>query len=454
MWLEVYISKRPGVPVDLRKLAAELGLSWGIIHYKAVLDPGRSGHYIRVYDPTYLGQTIEVHQESGSVELSLNFPAAPYDVELFFRLTEHICRAVGAARFYMDTVPIPVAEVPDVIRFYQDNTGEVIAQLCREFSGGERKSYTVYATRFPIVLGAPEFREIGGDLYRFAFLIDRLQRTEAEYPAPDVLTYGRRCYGVYALPVGRPVVLPEDPETLVNTQGLSLAGWTVNFGRTDLLFADFLSHAPAGERFDARHRVLTLTEEDAARLTAEFGFDTAAWKVTGKPGWGLSLLDGNYHAAKVADKHLDADPIQAYNHAAVLLGWCARNGLLNETLLREYPELPGRLMAERDDLRPLVREHPAFLGRLCRYHLNDLGRAFVTAFCDADWEGYPGAVDHYAEARLGTERYHCPEYQDEAFLFVPFDEAYRAAMNQCIDDAWAAFCRKNRKSQKNPQPLG
>ena len=38
--------------------------------------------------------------------------------------------------------------------------------------------------------------------------------------------------------------------------------------------------------------------------------------------------------------------------------------------------------------------------------------------------GYPADVDDNALCFFGPERYHSDEFQDEAYLFIPFDEDY------------------------------
>ena len=47
---------------------------------------------------------------------------------------------------------------------------------------------------------------------------------------------------------------------------------------------------------------------------------------------------------------------------------------------------------------------------------------------------YPADIDDYALKYFGPERYHSDEFQDEAYLFIPFDEDYYQAMAEVIGE--------------------
>ena len=40
------------------------------------------------------------------------------------------------------------------------------------------------------------------------------------------------------------------------------------------------------------------------------------------------------------------------------------------------------------------------------------------------------------------KKYHCEEYKDEAYLFVPYDEEYYQGLSKYIDKAWEKFNEK------------
>ena len=50
---------------------------------------------------------------------------------------------------------------------------------------------------------------------------------------------------------------------------------------------------------------------------------------------------------------------------------------------------------------------------------------------------FPADIDDYALTYFGPARYHSDEFQDEAYLYIPFDEDYYQAMAKVIDERFA-----------------
>ena len=75
-------------------------------------------------------------------------------------------------------------------------------------------------------------------------------------------------------------------------------------------------------------------------------------------------------------------------------------------------------------------------------HFNNIGKEFVSYFYRFNMHStdyYPTCVDDWAETFLGSEKYHCEEYKDEAYLFVPYDEVYYQGLSKYIDKNWEKF---------------
>jgi len=69
---------------------------------------------------------------------------------------------------------------------------------------------------------------------------------------------------------------------------------------------------------------------------------------------------------------------------------------------------------------------------------NQQGRAFAGYYYgEGDSPYYPADVDDNALRFFGPERYHSDEFQDEAYLFIPFDEDYYEDMAQVIEERFA-----------------
>ena len=145
--------------------------------------------------------------------------------------------------------------------------------------------------------------------------------------------------------------------------------------------------------------------------------------------------DASYHIESIEEKGLPIDPINAYNHMAIYLRWCMEHDLMGEDFLKEYSEVAKQVKADPAsvDLREFIRDE--LDGCLFSVLFNQQGRAFAGYYYgEGDSPYYPADVDDNALRFFGPERYHSDEFQDEAYLFIPFDEDYYQAMAEVIEE--------------------
>ena len=145
--------------------------------------------------------------------------------------------------------------------------------------------------------------------------------------------------------------------------------------------------------------------------------------------------DASYHIESIEEKELPIDPINAYNHMAIYLRWCMEHDLMGEDFLKEYSEVAKQVKADPAsvDLREFIRDE--LDGCLFSVLFNQQGRAFAGYYYgEGDSPYYPADVDDNALRFFGPGRYHSDEFQDEAYLFIPFDEDYYQAMAEVIEE--------------------
>lgn len=151
--------------------------------------------------------------------------------------------------------------------------------------------------------------------------------------------------------------------------------------------------------------------------------------------------DGAMHIQSIREKHLPLDEINGYNHIAIFLRWAITRNLIAPEYKQLYPEVvEGVVNGTITDLRPFIRD--VLGGKLLIFFFNFEGYRFLKYYYDnSDDEGvfYPCDVDRYAENYFGTERYNSEEFQDEAYLFVPFDEEYYCGLSAVIENHYRNF---------------
>lgn len=145
--------------------------------------------------------------------------------------------------------------------------------------------------------------------------------------------------------------------------------------------------------------------------------------------------DASYHLESIEEKELPIDPINAYNHMAIYLRWCMEHDLMGEEFLAEYGDVVEKVKTDpvSVDLRAFIQDE--LDGCLFSVLFNQQGRAFAGYYYgEGDSPCYPADVDDNALRFFGPERYHSDEFQDEAYLFIPFDEDYYQAMAEMIEE--------------------
>ena len=153
---------------------------------------------------------------------------------------------------------------------------------------------------------------------------------------------------------------------------------------------------------------------------------------------GMILDDSRWHVESIREKKLPVEEITVLNHMAIYLRWCMEHDLMSVEFLEQHWDTAQRFQSDFSqlDLRVFIRDE--LDGRLCDDLFDEEGVAFARAYYGEE-EQYPKDVDQHALEYFGEERYRSDEFQNEAYLFVPFDEAYYEAMAAVIQarfDDW------------------
>ena len=144
--------------------------------------------------------------------------------------------------------------------------------------------------------------------------------------------------------------------------------------------------------------------------------------------------DAAWHLESIQEKGLLVDEINAYNHMAIYLRWCMEHDLMSVEFMERYWEQVQPFMADlsRADLRGFIRGQ--LKGQLFGALFNKEGAAFAGYYYgEADSPYFPSDIDNYALEYFGSEQYYSDKFQEEAYLFIPFDENYYQAMAKIME---------------------
>lgn len=156
----------------------------------------------------------------------------------------------------------------------------------------------------------------------------------------------------------------------------------------------------------------------------------------------MMIDDGQWHLDNLREKELPVDELNAYSHIAIYLRWCMEHDLLNQRFffrfVNELDEVRENGFRRGTDFRKVVRSVEDINGCLIKPYFNERGVAFAEYYYDQNSNHcYPEDIDEYAQQyilkKYGRERLESGEFQDEEYLFVPFDEEYYQGMKKYMD---------------------
>lgn len=169
----------------------------------------------------------------------------------------------------------------------------------------------------------------------------------------------------------------------------------------------------------------------------------------------VEMDDGAWHLESIREKELPVEEITAYNHMAIYLRWCMEHDLMGGDFLKEYGDLVKQVKADpaAADLRAFIRDELG--GQLLSTRFAPQGQRFAGYYYgDGSAPYFPADIDDYALAYFGPARYHSDEFQEEAYLYIPFDEDYYQAMAKVIDRRFANWQGKDfDEGTLEPSPL-
>ncbi len=155
-----------------------------------------------------------------------------------------------------------------------------------------------------------------------------------------------------------------------------------------------------------------------------------------------------WHIPKIRQNDFELDELCGVSHMAMYLRWCMEHDLMDSDFADFFEEEINAVKEGRPDfdLREFIMTELG--GFLTREMFSEEGAAFAEYYYvhgrKKSQPCYPHDVDRYALSWFGEEKYNCEEFNDEAYLFLPYDDTYYRGMSEYIDKYYARFRKKNK----------
>lgn len=440
MAIEVIIRKNTilNFNIDVKEIAQLKNLDYGCLKSNYVLERGKTANYTILYDAKKIGRGIEVSFEDGDIYFRLPLPSTNDEIKLFYSLVEATMLKLGVNSFERDGYIVEIDKIYDMVEFDQESSVQALNNMETHVNTNQIDYFTIFAALNPIYLGKNEFFEIGGDLDDFADFLNRMQQMDVYYVNSSCYKRSNgSIFNISFVGVGYDIVFPIKPIKYDE----NIDSWYVMLPDDNAVkYDDFLNYVKKDRYYDTNALIINLKEEDIENLLKYTVSMEDSSYIKGRY-WGKTIDGIGNHLYKIKNMQLEVEELAALNHIAIFLRFMIDNGLVKQEVLDLVPELNDKSL----DLRLTMRESNLIRGRLRLYFFTDMGQAFINEFYKFNMDSldyYPSCVDDYALTTMGEEKYNSKEYQNEAYLFVPYDEAYREGLTAYIQKVYTKFLEK------------
>lgn len=430
--------------ITVQDIASLKDLNYGVSDNHYNLEIGETGKYTILYDSKCIGRGFELSFEESLIVLKLSLPTTCYEIELFYELVKSICEKMNVDIFVRDDEIVSLENIDNCVEADVNASLNAIKNIDQSIREKENHSMMIFGALNPIDLGLKEMDEIDCSLIQFERLLNRLQQKDVYYATPKY--YQRKdgsVFGIYFIGENIISVIPNNPKSpFFNIEQLDSHYVRIPY-MNDIPYEDFINQLDAYEYYDHGHIEITLNEDKIHELAKNHSVDMTTKEKMKGTYFGKIIDNGFQHMNKVRNMNLNTEELSGLNHLAVFLRFMCEHECLSDKLLQEFPNIK-QIISDKDiDLRNVILKEIVFDGKLSISHFNELGKDFVNKFyVFNDSNGYPSCVDKVAEEYFGTEKYNCEEFQNEAYLFVPYDEDYYAKLSKYIEESFNEYISK------------
>jgi hypothetical protein len=249
------------------------GFSYGVTDENYCLDMDKQGEYTVLYDASEIGRGIEIHmlKEGGGVSLRLFLPSVASEITQFYHLAEHACSLLNAKQYLRDGEKVLPGDSARLIALDIEASNNALQDITSKVTGGEYQYYYIFGALLPLTLGKEDVLAMDNDLAKFAEWLNVRQQLDAYYTKPRVYQKNdMTLFGIYFLPADVRSILPTRPYLLMK-DAKNIHEWYIMLGDKNRIvpFQDLIASIK-GERFDADHIVVTLSQAEMEAIGKQY----------------------------------------------------------------------------------------------------------------------------------------------------------------------------------------
>ena len=422
--------------LSVSEIAKLLKLEYGYSDNNYCLVKNKTGSFSILYDKNKVGRGFDVWYENNNVMLRLPLPTTGHDIDIFYSSVEKLCQHMGVYFYKCNNKIMGITDVYSTVDLDKEASMMAIEKIKETVESGMHNHMVIFGALSPVFIGEEEIYWMGEDLNGFDDMLHNVQTTDGHYCNPRFYEMAdKKLRGIYFIHKDVKTIIPlkeEYPYQKIENLDCYLAQLP---DENYIPYKTFVDNIRYAEYYDTGHIIIQLNEADITELVEQYAVDILTKKPVKGFYWGKMLDNGYTHTAKVQKLKLPVPEVNGVNHMAVYLKWAKEHNILSNALLETCPQL----LQDEPDYRKIIINHKSFRNMLRLGHFNEKGKEFTEAYYRFNMGGFPAHIDEYTENFFGTEKYNSEEFQDEAYLFMEYDESYYENLSAYIDREWEKF---------------
>lgn len=443
---EFEIKMRLFKKINIDEIIELTGLNYGILHADYVMEHKKTGKYTILYDGERIGSGVEISFDKNKVLITNLNPVTKSDIKLTYYVIDFLCAYFNRTDFIKNGNKYSIADIEDLMKEDTKTSEKILAEMSNKFYLNIEKNIFIIGALNPISLGLQEMEEINESLDNYEDLLHKYQTRGICFP--DAKIYKRKN--------GENVLMYfafEDERTLFYKKpdlGYIPEKITDIYvcipDLNSIPYDDFINNVKT-ERYDEKGVIVSLTSKEINKLKNKYAVDPITGEKVKKEDthYFEKIIDrGFYHFVKIERNDFDLDILQGYNHIAIFFRYSYEKGWISEELLNVVPDIKDYIENNKD-IRNIFHTNIYFDRSLKLGFFKKEVQSFIDKFYNYDNKNnYPSEIDKYALKVFGKEKYNCPEFNDEAYLFLDYDENYYKELSKVIEREYKKFNKENK----------
>lgn len=428
-----YLIKKP---LDINTLLAKTHLKHGIRYDSLITKVNQQGKFNWLFSDTSVTSGFEVWINNNSVYVGISLPNCPSDIYEYYHFIKLVCEQLKVTTFIRNNIKTSINKIDEYILQDSKQSDNLLKQYLNKIYFDITDSYLICGAYYPIYLGKKELEYIDGNSELLAQLLHNLQTLDMYYS--EITFYKREInntyFALYPIYENMKLVVPYTP-----IKNKKVSDYYAALPNAIIPYNKFIDNIDTSVRYDEKNCIVELTWQKINELS-QYSIDTNTNKYKPcLPYYSHIIIDkGQWHCDKVKNKQLNTDYLNGYNHIATFIMWAYSCNMLTDLFVENVKSLQDLSIDLRQEL-----DTNKFLNKaLLLGHFKPQYHDFILKFYDfkstSDFR-YPLCIDQVTLDFLGSKQYHNPDYKNEAYLFMDYNQENVIKIFNYCDQAYLKY---------------